>query len=245
MERKGFLFYSSFYEAAKVLKKPTQRLEFYEGIIKYAFEGTEPSESDPLVNALLEMAYPVLKANRERFEKKTSKKPDTMSDTMSDIMSEKKTDTMSDIMSDIMSDKMSDIYLDNISDKDKDKDKEKDKDREKEKEKEKEMSGKPDTHTRFKAPNVDEVRAYAAENGYNLDAERFVDYYCSNGWKVGRNPMKDWRAAVRNWCKGDKGNLKPVQAKRDPDVIELTESQRAEMERLMAEWEAEERGCAF
>ena len=239
MERKGFLFYSSFYEAAKMLKKPTQRLAFYEGIIKYAFEGTEPSESDPLVNALLEMAYPVLKANRERFEKKTNKKSDTMSDTMSDIMSDIMSEKKTDTMSDKMSDKMSDIYLDNISDKDKDK--EKDKDREKEKEKEKEMSGKPDTRTRFKAPGVDEVRAYAAENGYNLDAERFVDYYTSNGWKVGRNPMKDWKAAVRNWCKGDNGSSKPVQAKRDPDVIELTESQKAEMKRFMAKWEAEEK----
>jgi len=116
---------------------------------------------------------------------------------------------------------------------------------EKESVKEKEMSGKPDTRTRFKAPSVDEVRAYVAESGYSLDAERFVDYYSSNGWKVGRNPMKDWKAAVRNWCKGENSSSKPVQAKRDPDVIELTESQRAEMKRLMAEWEVEERGCAF
>lgn len=52
---------------------------------------------------------------------------------------------------------------------------------------------------RFVPPSVDEVRAYCQERGNNVDAERFVDYYTSNGWHVGKNPMKDWRAAVRTW----------------------------------------------
>ena len=36
-----------------------------------------------------------------------------------------------------------------------------------------------------------------------IDVDRFFDYYTSNGWKVGRNSMKDWRAAVRSWAKRD------------------------------------------
>ena len=55
--------------------------------------------------------------------------------------------------------------------------------------------------TRFTPPTVDEVRAYCSEHGYRVDAERFVAYYESNGWRVGRNPMKDWRAAVRTWTR--------------------------------------------
>ncbi len=58
---------------------------------------------------------------------------------------------------------------------------------------------KPPTRPRFSPPTVEEVRAYCAEKGYAVDPDRFVDYYTSNGWKVGKNPMKDWRAAVRNW----------------------------------------------
>lgn len=50
-------------------------------------------------------------------------------------------------------------------------------------------------------PKVEEVRAYAAERGYALDPEAFMDYYTANGWKVGRNPMKDWKATVRNWAR--------------------------------------------
>lgn len=53
--------------------------------------------------------------------------------------------------------------------------------------------------SRFRAPSVDEVRSYCHERGNSVDPERFVSYYESNGWKVGRNPMKDWKAAVRTW----------------------------------------------
>ena len=58
---------------------------------------------------------------------------------------------------------------------------------------------KPPTRHRFSPPTVDEVKAYCTEKGYTLDADRFVDYYTANGWKVGKNPMKDWKAAVRTW----------------------------------------------
>lgn len=43
-------------------------------------------------------------------------------------------------------------------------------------------------------------KAYFKELGYSGQADRFMDYFTSIGWKVGRNPMKDWKAAARNWC---------------------------------------------
>ena len=52
---------------------------------------------------------------------------------------------------------------------------------------------------RFVKPTLEEVEAYIAEKGYCVNAQQFIDYYTSNGWKVGRNPMKDWKAAVRTW----------------------------------------------
>lgn len=56
---------------------------------------------------------------------------------------------------------------------------------------------------RFTPPSVEEVRAYCKERGNNVDAERFVDFYASKGWMVGKNPMKDWKACVRTWEKKD------------------------------------------
>lgn len=57
--------------------------------------------------------------------------------------------------------------------------------------------------SRFTRPSVEEVAEYCRERGNSVDAEHFVDYYNANGWKVGKNPMKDWKAAVRNWEKRD------------------------------------------
>lgn len=58
---------------------------------------------------------------------------------------------------------------------------------------------KPPTRPRFTPPTVEEVKAYCTEKGYGVDPQRFVDYYTSNGWMVGKNHMKDWKAAVRTW----------------------------------------------
>lgn len=52
---------------------------------------------------------------------------------------------------------------------------------------------------RFIPPSVEEVAKYCAERKNGLDAQAFIDHYESNGWKVGRNSMKDWKAAVRTW----------------------------------------------
>lgn len=57
--------------------------------------------------------------------------------------------------------------------------------------------------TRFEPPTLEDVRAYCVERGNSVDPERFIDHYTSNGWMVGKNPMKDWKAAIRNWEKSE------------------------------------------
>jgi len=61
------------------------------------------------------------------------------------------------------------------------------------------VSPSPTKSKRFIKPSLDEVKAYCQERQNNVNAERFMDYYESNGWKVGKNNMKDWKAAVRTW----------------------------------------------
>ena len=51
----------------------------------------------------------------------------------------------------------------------------------------------------FVKPTLEECTAYANEKGFNWDVTRFYNYYESNGWRVGRNPMKNWKAAMSNW----------------------------------------------
>lgn len=58
---------------------------------------------------------------------------------------------------------------------------------------------------RFAPPTLKNVSEYCQEMGYtNVDAARFIDFYTSNGWMVGKNRMKDWKAAVRNWDRREK-----------------------------------------
>ena len=71
----------------------------------------------------------------------------------------------------------------------------------------------PKKSTRFSPPTVDDVKAYCKERNNNVDAERFIDYYNSNGWMVGKNKMKDWKAAVRTWENNGYGNQRKQQPK--------------------------------
>lgn len=58
---------------------------------------------------------------------------------------------------------------------------------------------------RFTPPTLDEVREFIADNGYTLvNAEAFYNHYEAIGWKVGKNAMKDWHAAVRGWQSREK-----------------------------------------
>ena len=65
---------------------------------------------------------------------------------------------------------------------------------------------------RFTPPTPGEVSEYCNERKNGVDAEKFCAYYAANGWKVGKNPMKDWRAAVRSWEKNCFESGKPAKA---------------------------------
>ena len=55
----------------------------------------------------------------------------------------------------------------------------------------------------FVRPTLAEVEAYCRERGNNVNPQTWYDHYQSNGWRVGRNPMRDWKAAVRKWEQSD------------------------------------------
>lgn len=78
--------------------------------------------------------------------------------------------------------------------------------RKKEEGKEKKEEGKGGINrarARFIPPTEEMVAEYCRENGINVNAQRFVSFYESKGWKVGKEPMEDWQAAVRGWVLRD------------------------------------------
>ena len=78
------------------------------------------------------------------------------------------------------------------------------------------------THTKkFTPPTVDQVAEYCKERRNGIDAQRFVDYYTSNGWMVGRNKMKDWKATVRTWERTQNNGKTPKFEERNYTEAEL------------------------
>jgi hypothetical protein len=88
----------------------------------------------------------------------------------------------------------------------------------------------------FKKPTLDEVALYCLDRKNGIIASEFWDHYEANGWRVGKTPMKDWKAAVRTWeqkRKGGEFNVRSkanfgfekrqsVQTKTDAEVDEIT-----------------------
>ena len=93
---------------------------------------------------------------------------------------------------------------------------------------------------RFKPPCLADVSEYVKEKGYTgFDCERFIDFYESNGWKVGKNPMKDWKAAVRTWERRD--NNRPRYKTRDERLREDD----ARRERMCKEYDEQHSQSSF
>lgn len=77
----------------------------------------------------------------------------------------------------------------------------------------------PTKAKRFVKPTINEIQDYCIERNNNVNAEQFFDYYESNGWKVGKNSMKDWKAAVRTWERSEYRNVKVSKKQQAIDVV--------------------------
>ena len=83
---------------------------------------------------------------------------------------------------------------------------------------------------RFKPPTVEEVKEYCIERQNNVDPERFIDYYTANGWYVGKNKMKEWKAAVRTW---EKNNFNNAPAKVGANGVVLDDRQTDDLDGIL------------
>ena len=83
--------------------------------------------------------------------------------------------------------------------------------------------------TRFVPPTIEEVRAYCEERNNGVDPERWFSYYSANGWKVGRNSMKDWKASVNYWARDSKA--KTPQAAESPNNSKIDEALKIALQR--------------
>lgn len=180
MDRKQFTFYESFASALSRIKSKAARCDAYDAICSYALYGREP-DLDSLPDAAA-IAFELIRPTLDTSKRKAESGKRGGSTEANEKQSGSKTEANNKQIA-------------------------REKENEKENEGEIEIENECYMRTRarrFAPPTVSEVAAYCAERGNHVDPERFVSFYESNGWKVGKNHMKDWKAAVRTWERDDR-----------------------------------------
>lgn len=75
---------------------------------------------------------------------------------------------------------------------------------------------KMEKRAHFVPPTLENVSVYCQENGYEINAQKFIDFYTSKGWMIGKNKMQDWKAAVRNWSRQERKESEKAANKSKP-----------------------------
>lgn len=195
----GFLMLPSYYDAIRPLPDE-QRLALYDAIMDYAFSGKEPDDLSPILKGYFVLLRPNIDSSSKRYSasvgngKKGGRPPKEKPNENPDKTQAKPSENQ-----------------------------EKEKEKDKEKEMEREMEGMGDappaltptqdqkTRSHFVPPTLEEVAAYVRERGSRVDPQQFIDFYAAKGWMVGRNKMKDWKAACRNaekWERWQRGGAR-------------------------------------
>lgn len=193
-ERKQFTFYASFHKAAQALQVPEERGALYEAICNYALCGTEPQLSGA-VAGMFELIRPNLDASRRKAENRLGKKQSENKQKTNQQQNEKKREKKkeSESKSESESEKENEYYvLGGAGGNDSS------------------PADKPPGSQRFTPPSVEDVRAYCEERHNGIDPQRFVDFYEAKGWMLGKNKMKNWKAAVRTWEQRENGKEKEL-----------------------------------
>ena len=204
--RDSFIFYGSFYEAISCLDDAT-RLQCYDAVASYAITGIDP-ELNGVAKAIFALIKPQIDANNKRYNNgckgaeygKKGGRPVTKNP-IGDNDENPIGDTSKNPIGDNdenPKETPNEKENENVNENENENEKEKENESPSETKREKQAKEK---RLRFSAPSVDEVRDYCRERGNSIDAETFVDFYASKGWKVGNSPMKDWQSAIRTWEK--------------------------------------------
>lgn len=196
-DERSFVFYRSFYDVVNLIPDAAMRCRAYTAICDYAFYGVEPAEDeDVLVKMVFTQAKPQIDANNKRRENASA------GGIAKKKMQEAKRNA--EAVPTVCQTGAKDVpnANGNVNENE----------NKNENENENQIVSRAlqpierQTAAQFTPPTIQAVQAYIAERSLGVDAERFVDYYTANGWMVGKNKMKDWKAALRHWAREDARN---------------------------------------
>lgn len=201
-KRNYFAFYETFDNQLEHLDDSTQ-LKFYRAIKDYGLYNIEP-EFSGIELALWQGMKEAIDNQKARSAKNTEniKKRFSKNESQNDTTSYEPIRTDTNEYESIRLDTTSYEPIRTGDEREIEKEYEKEKESENERESiaaKPPFSQKSEKNQRFKKPTVQEISEYCQERQNAIDAQRFFDFYESKGWKVGNQPMKDWKAAVRNW----------------------------------------------
>ena len=202
----SFVFYKSFLDAIELLPEGEQ-LKAFKLIAHYGANGEMPEGEQTLANAIFLMAKPNIDATKEkrsngkkggRPAKETEKNAEKEIEKPVVIENEnhRLSKPESNVDVNVNVDGNVDVNV-NVND-----------DVNVNGDEESKKGAKQSS--RFTPPTREEAAAYVKEQGLTrVDLDKFFDYYQSNGWKVGKNSMKDWRATLRNWNRNEVNTVRP------------------------------------
>ena len=188
MERESFVFYRSFYEGIKELPRDIQG-EVLTAIMEYGLNGATTENQKPITKAMFALIKPQLDANNQRFEngKKGGRPKANCNQTETETKPKQNRNKTKPEPNVNVNDNVNDISF--LS-----------------KKKQKSDAGRK----KFTIPTPEEVQAYCDERKNGILGQQFCDFYSAKGWKIGKEPMKDWKAAVRTWEMRRKDQSTPI-----------------------------------
>ena len=195
MAKKSIVMPEQFYKGVQMLP-PEQQGEAYNAYLEYAFYGKEYDGNNLAITVLLASVTDSIDTAKENYDKKVRKLKEANEQRKQEAIERNNADTArhgadTGRHGENNADTGVDTVIVSVIDSDISPNGDKE---------------KPNAYALGKKkprPTLDEVKAYADEKGRPEEAEHFFDFYTANGWKVGKNPMKDWQAAFRNWLKND------------------------------------------
>ena len=191
METQTFTFHAKFGDAMKGLPRDAAD-ELAVALVRFGCFGEEPDFKNPYLAALFNMAREDIGYSLKKRSNgaKGGRPRNHGSEVASDVVSENgkpESEEVSDVVSENEKPKQTNIANSTNS------------------------TNKGKGGARMARPTLAEVQAYIAEKGYRVDAEAFMAYYDSVGWRIGNKPMKSWRSALTTWERRDNPGGKAVQ----------------------------------
>lgn len=190
-----FVFYPTFLTSIEAIKNAAMRLAMFEAVANYGVYGTLPDFTDADPNGLLDGMFLQMRFSIDEAKAKRSTNRENGSrggapkGNKNACKNNRKQPNSTENKQNNPNVNVNDNVNDNVISSNEEKAK---------------------SVSRFVAPTLDEIQGYCKEKGFNVDAASIYDHYTANGWVQGKNkPIKDWKAAVRQWARREGEFTKP------------------------------------